>query len=224
MLKTLSPKGKGLSRDKKIVQAVEEWTVLDADQIRCMFFSGMAYGKRKTQERLLSLYRAERLQRGRQGDKPYYYYLGDKPGMVKHQLAVNWVRLWLQTSLPSWEKIHSWSYEQDYKTLRCDSFVSIKNTMTGKFRFMFIELDRGTNAFDKIEKYNKLYESGKYDTWWWVKLTERFPAIQVVTVSPARYRLIQGKIEAENKSGLEFKVSLLDEIREEVMQKCCGLE
>ena len=56
-----------------------------------------------------------------------------------------------------------------------------------------------------------------------MKLTERFPVIQVVTVSPARYRLIQGKIEAESKSGLEFKVSLLDEIREEVMRKCCGV-
>ena len=120
-------------------------------------------------------------------------------------------------------KLHSWSYEQDYKILRTDGFIAIKNTMSGKFRFMFLEMDRGTNAFNKVDLYNKLYEKEKYAHWWWVPLSERFPVVQIVTVSDSRKRLIQSEIDAKNSAGLEFKVRLLDDVRKEVMNRCLGL-
>lgn len=219
----INQKQKGCHRDRHILQTIEEWKVLDADQVRCIFFGHMAYGQRKAQERLLKLHRAEKLQRGRHSDGPYFYYSIDRPGMIKHQIAANWVRIWLQNTLSSWEKLHSWNYEQDYKVLRADAFAAIKNTMSGKFRFMFLELDRGTNAFNKVELYNRLYDQDKYSSWWWVPLADRFPTVLVVTVSESRKRLIQSEIEAKNISGLEFKVVLLEDIRKEVMQNAVRL-
>lgn len=215
---------KGLHRDRQILRTIEEYQALDSLQIQVLFFAlkedgkPFIYGQRKAQERLLTLHRAGKLSR-KKIDDIYAYYLGKQPGMLKHLISTNWVRIWLQQSLPNWENIHSWSYEQDYKILRCDSFTTIKNAMTGKFRFMFIETDRGTNEFDKVERYNKLYESEKLNKAWWFPLTERFPPIQVVTVDPTRKKLIQGKIEGQNYNGLEFRVILLNEVRREAM-KC----
>ena len=138
--------------------------------------------------------------------------------MIKHLLAVNWVRIWAKHCIPAWESLHSWNYELDYKILRCDGFMAFKNNMTGSFRFMFLELDRGTNEFDKVIKYNKLYESDKYINDWWVKLTDHFPPILIVTVDDNRKKAIQGIVEGQNINGLEFRVKLLDEIKREVIK------
>ena len=208
----------GSRRDKLILQTIEKWGALNTDQTQLLFFSGIQYGQRKAQDRLLALYRSGKLNR-KMVEGTYCYFLDNK-GLLKHTVGVNWSRLWMEQNLPDWEKIHSWSYEQDYKILRCDSFVAIKNTITGKFRFMFVEMDRGTNAFDKVAKYNKLYKDEKYASWWWVKLTERFPAVQVVTIHPTRQKLIESEIERANECGLEFKIVMLDDIRGEVMSKC----
>ena len=220
MLDTANHKRRGLHRDRKILQAIEEYSCLDTEQVQALFFQDMRYGQRKAQERLLKLHRTGKLNRGRYANHLTIIIMVKKPGMVKHLLATNWTRIWLQTTLPSWEKIHSWSYEQDYKILRADGFIAIKNAMSGKFRFLFLEMDRGTNAFDKAQKYSKLYESDKYSNRWWVPLTERFPSILVVTVSEGRKRLIRDEIQAQNHAGLEFNVKLLDDIRKEVMAKC----
>lgn len=215
-----NPKSKGLSRDRKILQTIEEYRALDQQQVQALLFNNMQYGKRKSQERLLKLHRAGKLSRTRTGDNPYIYYLDDKPGMLQHLIDVNWFRIWLQTILPSWDRVHSWQYEQDYKILRADGFAAIKNGMSGSFRFLFLEMDRGTNQFDKIERYNKLYSTSKYSSAWWVRLTERFPVIQVVTLTEGRKRLIQSKLEAENICNLEFKVRLLDDLKKEVVESC----
>lgn len=216
---------KGLHRDRRIIETVDQYKALDRNQIECLIFpvtpvNPITQGKRKSQEVMLRLFKKKKLNRCRVGESDYIYFLGDKPGMIKHLVAVNWIRICLQSTLPSWEKLHSWSYEQDYKILRADGFAAIKNGMTGKFRFLFIEMDRGTNAFDKSKKYNALYEKNNYTGRWWVPLTERFPPILVVTVSEARKSLAQDEIEAHNSAGLEFQVRMLDEIREEVMKRC----
>ncbi|HWP98696.1 MAG TPA: hypothetical protein VN426_17770 [Syntrophomonadaceae bacterium] len=214
-----------MHRDRRIIETVDQYKALDRNQIECLIFpvtpsNPITQGKRKSQEVMLRLFNNKKLNRCRVGESDYIYYLGDKPGMIKHLVDLNWIRMWLPFTLPSWEIMHSWSYEQDYKILRGDGFAAIKNGMTGKFRFVFIEMDRGTNAFDKAAKYNKLNESSGYSRWWWVPLTERFPPILVVTVSEARKRLALAEIEDHNSSGLEFEVKMLDEIREEVMKKC----
>jgi hypothetical protein len=182
----------------------------------------MEYGQRKTQDVMLRLYRKGKVNRSR-GEDCFYYYLNDKPpGMVKHLLATNWVRLWTQKQYAGWEKFHSWNYEQDYKILRCDGFAAVKNNMTGKFRFMFVEMDRVTNNFDKVEKYNRLFEQQEKTLTdrWWFPLTDVLPSIQIVTLSTERKDFIQGQIEALNKNNLVFNVKLLDSIQKEVM-KCC---
>lgn len=221
-----STKLKGSRRDSDILRTIEAWGVMNTDQVEAMFFAEkeekkpFLYGKRKTQEVLLRLYKTGKLQR-KMVEGVYCYYL-DPKGLLKHRIGVNWVRMWTPKRLSGWEKLHSWSYEQDYKILRCDGFIAIKNTVTGGFKFTFLELDRGTNTFDKVTKYNTLYDQEKYTGWWWVPLAKGFPTVQVVTVSPARKRFIEEQIEAGNKNKLEFKVQLLDDMRREVMERCCS--
>ena len=169
----------------------------------------------------MKLFQRSKLQRDREGDEAYFYYL-ERPGMIAHTLGVNWVRLWLQLSCRSWEKYHSLSYEQDYGILRADGFAAVKNNVTGAFRFCFVELDRGTNTFDKIEKYNRLYREGNYSGHWWVKLADRFPPVLVVTTSASRAKHIEELIQERNEAGLEFRILLLDDIKSEVMAKCRG--
>jgi hypothetical protein len=200
---------------------VEEWGVLDTLQIQAMFFSNIEYGQRKAQERLLKLHRAGKLNRSRGEDCFFYFSTEKPPGMVKHLIATNWVRLWYQKNLASWEHLHSWSYELDYRILRCDGFVCIKNNMTGKFKFCFIEMDRGTNAFNKIELYNKLFDQqDKYlVNRWWFALTDVFPTVNIITTHPARKDLIAGQIEANNKNLLTFTINTLKSIKGEAVNK-----
>ena len=226
MSRSQSTKLQGSRRASLILQTIEKWGALNTDQVQAMFFAvkennePFIYGLRKAQDILLTLHRAGKLQR-KMVEGTYCYFL-DKKGLLKHTVGVNWSRLWYEQNLAGWEKLHSWSYEQDYKVLRCDGFVAVKNNMTGTFRFMFLEMDRGTNAFDKVQKYNKLYIEEKYESWWWAKLTARFPPVQVVTLTPGRKDLIQSEIERANENGLEFKIVLLDDIRKEVMDRCCS--
>lgn len=219
-----NPKLKGLKRDNLLLQTIEDWRVLNTQQVQAMFFNKMKYGKRKSQDVLLRLHRRGKLNRSR-GDDCYYYYLtGKPPGMIKHLLATNWVRLWFQQQCPSWERLHSWVYEQDYKILRADGFAAVKNVMTGKYRFTFVEMDRATNSFNKVQIYNKLFDHQDKHLlhWWWFALTEVFPTILIVTTSPTSKNAIQGQIEALNKNKLVITVELLDNIQKEVMEKCCS--
>ena len=136
--------------------------------------------------------------------------------MLEHLLGVNWVRIWLQASCKSWERLHSFSYEQDFRILRCDGFAAIKNTFTGQFRFLFVEMDRGTNDFDKVKRYGKLFKEGGYSSSWWVNLTERFPPVLIATTTPRRSEQIRERVDAENANELEFKVLLLEDIKSEL--------
>ena len=220
MSRTQSTKLRGSRRDSLILQTIEKWGALNTDQVQSLFFKEIAYGQRKSQDRLLYLHRSGKLQR-KMVEGTYCYFL-DKKGLLKHTIGVNWTRLWYEQKLANWEKLHSWNYEQDYKTLRCDGFAAVKNNMTGSFRFTFVEMDRGTNAFDKVLKYNKLFVEEKYLSWWWVKLTARFPPVQIVTLTQSRKNSVVSEIERANENGLEFKVVLLDDIRKEVMDRCCS--
>ena len=219
----MNPKEKGLHRDSTILQAVESRRSLDTDQVRALIFPGMVQGRRKAQERLLKLYKRRRLDRERVGDT-FAYYRDARPGALAHLLGVNWVRLWLEAGLKSWEVMHSFQYEADFGLLRADGLAAIKNTVTGRYRFFLIEMDRGTNGFDKVEKYGRLYETGGYAGHWWVDLTERFPPVLVVTTEPRRAEAIRELIKKQNGAGLEFRVLMLDQIKKEVLShaEACG--
>lgn len=206
-------------RDKQLFQVIEKLGVLDTEQITCLFFPGNN-GLKKAQRRLKKLYQNKKLLRGRESfSEPYYYYLGKRPGQIHHQLAVSWVYVWLKNRMRSGERLHSFDTEQDYRVLRADAFVAIKNNMAKRYIFNFIELDRSENNFDKASKYNTLYSTGKYSSYWWVPLANRFPAIIIVAENERRLRMIRERIRAENSCGLEFKTYLLEQIRGECI-KC----
>ena len=206
---------KGYRRVREIVEAVERCGVLDAEQIERLIYPGVKSGKRQAQRKLKKLYEAKRLKRDRLAiDEPYHYYTA-KMQQTKHRLATNWIYLWMLNNLKNWETLHSFEYEPDYKILRADALASVKNKVTGKFLFYFVEADLSTgNPFDKVKKYNDLYASERYAGSWWVKIADRFPAVIVATESESRLRTIQRAVDEENVHGLEFRVYLLDHLKE----------
>ena len=211
----MNTRQKGCYRDKAILEAIETRKALDTDQVAALLFRDMKHGRRKAQERLLKLFKGGRVKRCRTAlTEPYCYFTGKKNGRLEHLLALNWVYVWFMAGLKAWEQIHCFSYEANYKLLQADAFVGIKNTVTGKFKFYFVELDRSQNDFDKVRKYNQLYQDGGYTDRWWAGLTDRFPAVLVVTTSAKRAVGIQERVKKENPAGLEFKVMLLSEIKE----------
>jgi hypothetical protein len=211
-----NPRQRGSNRDNQIMLTLEEHKALTTEQITALLFR-FAYGQRKAQERLLKLYQRGNVSRSKLNGSYAYYF--ERPGQLEHLIGVNWIRIWLQVTCASWEKVESFSYEMKYRELRTDGFAAIKNTVTGKHRFCFIEYDRTVNnTFDKVPKYGKLYTSGNYATSWWVELTNRFPAILVV--SEKRAEQIRKIVKEQNSAGLEFKAYSLDEIRKEAVEKC----
>ena len=211
----MNTRQKGCYRDRAILEAIDERKALDTDQISALLFKDITHSRRKAQERLLKLYKGGRVKRCRTAlTEPYCYYLDRKHGRLEHLLALNWVYVWFMAGLKAWEQIHCFSYEANYKILQADAFAGIRNTITGKFKFYFVELDRSNNDFDKVRKYNQLYKVGGYAGQWWVKLSGRFPLVLVVTTSVKRAAHIQQRVKNENPAGLEFKVMLLDEIKE----------
>lgn len=204
----------GYCRDNAILKAIDDYGALETEQVRALHFPFPA-GLRKAQQRLKKLFDKRRIDRDRIGEV-YAYWRDKRPGLIKHLIGTNWIRLWFEKRLKSWEKLHSWEYEQDYGVLRCDGFAAIKNLATGKYSFYFIEFDRGTNAMDKIEKYNYLYSSGGYGGRWWVKLTNKFPTVLIVTLTATRAKEIHERIRHDNKEGLRFEVKLLEEVKKEV--------
>ena len=206
---------RGYQRVREIVEAVERCGVLDAEQIEYLIYRGVKSSKRQAQRKLKKLYEDKRLKRDRLAvDEPYHYYT-KKPGQPNHRLATNWIYLWMLNNLKNWEAMHSWEYEPDYKTLRADALASVKNKVTGKFLFYFVEADLSTgNPFDKVKKYNDLYASERYSGSWWVRLADRFPAVIVATESESRLKAIQRAVDDENVHGLEFRVYLLDHLKE----------
>lgn len=207
----------GRERDQKIIHTVEDWKIVDAQMIRALHFNTLLWGQRKAQERLYKLFQRGKLQRAK-GNEGYTYFT-EPQGRAEHLLMLNWVRVWIVSKLKAWERLHCFVYEDDYKTVRPDAFVAIKNTITGQFRFLFIELDRThSNKFDKVPKYNNLFQTDGYQGRWWVELTDKFPPILIVTTTTNREEKILQHVQEENTNGLAFKVCLLSDLKKEVIR------
>lgn len=211
-----SPRSRGSSRDNQILLTIEEYKALTTEQITVLLFR-FNYGQRKAQERLLKLHQRGNVSRSKLNGS-YAYFTETRPKQLEHLIGVNWIRIWLQSTCASWEKVESFAYEMKYRELRADGFAAIRNQVTGKYRFAYIEYDRTVNnTFDKVERYNKLYASSSYSTSWWVDLTDRFPAILIV--SEKRVNQIKKLVNEQNSNGLEFIVYPLDQIRGEALHK-----
>ncbi len=217
---------RGKTRDYDVLCSLEEWGVMDTQQIAMMHFNDIESGLRKCQERLYKLHEKGKVFRWR-GDDGYCYSLESRSKMWQHTLMLNWVRAYFELLKKPWEKIHCFEYEKDHTILRADAFVAIKNTVTGSFKFYFIELDRThTNSFDKVRKYNNLFteiNKGKHQEAWWVKLSEKFPQVLVITTTKKRENKILRILREDNSNDLDFKVNLLSEIRESVRKHVCTL-
>ncbi len=208
---------RGYLRDNLILRAVEKCGVLDTEQIRVMFFSGIKNDRRMAQRRLQTLHAKRELQRGRLSvGHPYHYFL-DARKQIWHRLGVNWAWIWLQKRYKAPWRLHCYIWEYDLKALRADALAAVRNVETGEFEFYFIEFDSAEsgNEFDKVEKYNKVFEDGAYSKEWWVPLAKRFPVILVITTSGDRAKEIRRQLECENKNNLEFRLKLLQKIKEE---------
>lgn len=207
-------------RDKSIYYLLESMGALNTDQIRLLVFKGNCL--RIVQRRLTILstspYAKIKRERLRLGE-PYVYYMDRKPGQIDHVLGVSWVYTWINVTLSNMEKIHCFDREaKEYKTIRPDAFVGIKNLWQDAMYFYFVELDIGRSGNDfakKVKKYNEVFNSESYMGMWWVPLSKRFPAIIVVTTG--RIKTIKEKIEKENVNGLEFRVYSLEQIKEECL-------
>jgi hypothetical protein len=211
---------KGLTRDKRILEAINNMKSMDTQQVATLFFRGLtpASAQRKAQQRLNHLYHAGLLKRSRASiHSPYVYYADKKSSQQEHLVATNWAYVWFASRLSSWETLWHWRHEYVCPSLRADAFCGIRNTVTGEVRFWFVELDRSENNWDKAVKYNNYFEKQEYISQWWVEYAKSFPRILAVTTSPARLQTIHEAIKANNPNKLKFEVRLLEDLQKECM-------
>jgi len=209
----LSNHAKGYYRDRELLNLLGSQSVLNTDQIRLLLFNDACL--RIVQRRLRKLTERKLIKRGRISiDEPFYYYLNSKPGQLDHTLGVSWIYTWINMTLTNKESIHKFEREVDYKILRSDAFLAVKNTWSKGFSFFFFEFDNdSSNSFDKVKKYNLLYGKEMYLGRWWVPLAKRFPMVVIVTTGSKK--IIESKIRDENVNNLKFKVYSFNEIKEE---------
>jgi hypothetical protein len=189
---------------------------LDTDQIQLLLFNDNV--PHTARRRLKKLSDTKKIKRDRFSiNEPYFYYLDKKPGQIEHVLGVSWVYVWIISTLSSMERIHCFYREvKDYKIIRPDAFVGVKNLWKDSLSFFFVELDIDQSGHDfgiKAGKYNDLYRSEGYLNQWWVTLAKRFPPIIVVTTG--KVKTIEEKISKANTNNLEFRVYSLDHVKEE---------
>lgn len=196
-------------RDNTILETIERFGVLDTKQIAALITPHLKYGYKVVQRRMLALYKAGRVRRYAPAKNlPYVYYIDRKPKQIEHKIAVIWGYIYVARHLlRKYEHIAGIKFEDDYGVLRADGFLTVRNDFTGKLRFYFVEADLSNNPFDKVQKYNTLYQNGCYITKDWYAEASRFPAILVLT---HRVGAVQRKAEVENRNNLEFIVFSLD--------------
>ena len=205
-------------RDRRVLTYLDALGCLDTDQVKALCFSGFDGGLRKAQQRMKRLTDLGRVNRLRPSlDAPYAYFTGERPVQIEHVIARNWVYLWLVSRCSSWEKVEGWYPEEDHGILRCDALADVRNKVTGKHRFYFVEVDRyqSGNRWDKAKKYTELCRRGIQALW--VEQAESFPVIFCVTDHPARLEAIRKAVRDENPLGLRFEIRLLEEVRREAL-------
>ena len=205
---------KGSERDKAILRSIERMGALTTKQIAALHFD-IESGYDKANQRLKKLYDDKQIKRCKTNNS-YCYYQGQRSGRLEHLLSLNWVLIHTLKQLRSWQTLYRWEYEKDYKFLRADAFLGLSNSFSKTVNYSFIELDRSNNTFDKIEKYNRLFESNVWESENWVKTADKFPEILCVCEDRSRCRLILDLIEKENENDLVFKVYYLDDLIREV--------
>lgn len=211
----------GYNRDKLIIEIIEKFKCLDAEQIQILFFNNtcnLTSAKIQTQHRLKILSEKKKsIKRWRMDlDEPYKYFIDDF-AQKEHICLLNWILInYLINN--KFEKIYHIEYQRNYKIKIPDLFLVTYNQFNKEkpYKAIFFEMDKTiTNKFDTIEKYNNLFESKPVDEY--VQLTTpHFPKIIIATTEKNRLfeiiKLSQDKNINRNK--LYFDVNLIWKIKE----------
>lgn len=207
----------GSNRDKTIVETIERLKCLDGDQIELLFFRNtcnLESAKRQSQNRLKIIVEKKKLlHRWRMNlDEPYKYFIADF-AQKEHITLLNWMLINVIVNM-KYDKIYHLQYQKDYGILIPDLFLVTKNYVTNEYKATFFEMDNSiTNKFDKVQKYNRLFESKPNDEY--VNLTApNFPKIIIATTDSNRLKEINRLIETENKNNLRFETHLIWDLKE----------
>lgn len=212
-----NPYQKCYLRDKAILEQIEKFKVLNTDQIKQLCLPDIKSGDR-TANRILQRLREK--QKAIYSHRSYlnetaYHFIDKKyknHPQIEHILLTNWIYIWFKnTYLTKSEIPFHFQHEYVYPTLRADGFLGIDNLARKTKIFYFIESDLSHNTFDKITKYNTLFEN--VDEWkdsWWTRYADGFPAIFIAT---CRKDYVVSKLAFENKHDLVFKVYDIDQIK-----------
>lgn len=194
---------------------------MNTDQIHHLFFGNIPTGLKKAQQRLKILHKQGRLKRFRPTiDEPFIYYTDKKKAQYEHQIIINWVYIWFISTLKNWEKLYRFDYAQNYGILECDAFVAKRNIWIGEHRFYFVECEVNSHLpFEKVKKYNRLYEEERYLDWWWVPLASGFPRILIVCTDQKRLNEVKQAMKQDNVNGLEFVIQSLDDLKGEIINE-----
>lgn len=174
---------------------------------------------------LRRLVKTKKIRKGsRNIEQPNYFFI-DEVGQPLHTIGVNFIWLYFE----KWKKYQAGDSIEVFQTepmeylpyLRPDAFVTVKNMVKKCKIFYFVEFDvyESGNAFDKVKRYNDLFEAIKTKkvSYPWLQETNGFP--QIVIVTSGSTDRIKKIINRENRNGLDFEVRTLDDIKKQCLKE-----
>lgn len=171
---------------------------------------------RESQNKLKKLTDKNKIFRTRNNiDESYIYFL-EKQERYAHTILLNWMILWWQQNNKNFINIHYYEYEKKYNNiLQSDYFLVGYNKFAQQYRGVFFEMDNTIkHDFDKIIKYNNLFEARIRDKW--SNLTQsHFPSIIIATTDNGRLREINKRINKDNRNKLNFQAYLIWDLKGE---------
>jgi hypothetical protein len=134
-------------RDREILNALENYKVLNTPQLAMMFFPSL----KMAQKRMNILAKNKKVRRGREYiDQPNYYFSGRRPNFdIEYWLNLNWVRLFMERRNNWGDKIAEWIYLDEFSAV-----ARVFNTLNGNYRKVKIEVIMGHLNADKYEEEN----------------------------------------------------------------------
>ena len=152
-------------RDKKVLNFIEKFNVATTDTIQELFYPSI----RVAQHRLKLMYDNKLLKRERDHFTSQYYYYLRKPRQLRHSLLLTD----FYREINRLTKIELFEKELTIEHVRADGLVAYK--YKSKRYIAFIEVQIANTPLD-VEKYEKLFKSGKYKKYFPV-----FPLIYAIT-------------------------------------------
>jgi len=200
----------GQSRDERIVKLIQSGTALTRRQVEQVMFPNRKASKRIAQYALARLCKQERIKKWSQAPQLPTIYYARKPRQLDHVLLINEVYCALLAQKKSWYVIEwKWSYYILNGMVKADAMATIYTEPDRKGRkVVFVEVERNTSKkFNKPEQYQRVYDADWVDEEWAIIKgnTAIFPTILIVTDD-----------ELVIKSGLNFIVSSIDEVKRDV--------